>query len=405
MVNKFHYLFGGTERYVQELTSLLQDQGHKVIPFAMSDPRNVPTPYSAYFVSPVEFFDREQRSAPWTIAERVIYSREARRKMERLIKDVRPDVAHVNNIYHHISPSVFDALRTQNVPAVMTLHDYKLICPTYSMWVDGAICDRCAGGRFYQCALHRCNHGSWMGSLLNAIEAYVHRWTHIYEHVDQFISPSRFLRDKHIAEGISSERIVHIPNFVLADQYSPDYGHDGYFAYAGRLTGFKGVGTLLDAHALIESQAPLLIAGDGPMRAELEMKVARVGLENVRFLGHLSGDALQKLISRAMFMVVPSEWYENCPYAILEAFAMGTPVIATTRGGIPELVEQDKNGLLVPPGDPESLAEAMERLLSSGSRREEMGRAARQDVERVYNGQRYVVELSQVYRQVTGSSL
>lgn len=399
MINKFHYLFGGTERYVQELTSLLQAQGHEVIPFAMSDPRNAPTPYSDYFVSPVEFFDPERRSPPWTIAERVIYSREARRKMKRLIEDTEPDLAHVNNIYHHISPSILDALSSHRIPTVMTLHDYKLVCPTYSLWVDGEICERCAGGRFYHCALHRCNHGSWMGSLLNTVEAYVHRWTHIYDQVDRFISPSRFLRHQHIEEGIPPERIVHIPNFVLADQYTPCYDHDGYFAYAGRLTGFKGVGTLLDAQARVTSPVPLLIAGDGPMREELESRAARMGLGTVRFLGHLSGDALRDLISRAMFMVVPSEWYENCPYAVLEAFAMGTPVLATQIGGIPELIDDGENGLLVSPSSPDALAEGIETLSLDDSALAEMGRAGRRSIERTYNGERYVSELSKAYFQ------
>jgi len=397
MANKFHWMFGGSERYVKELTLLLQRRGHEVVPFAMADPRNEPSPYADCFVSPIEFFDDERRPAPWAVAERVIYSREARQKMARLVEAVQPDLAHIHNIYHYISPSVLDALHEHQIPTVMTLHDYKLICPTYSLWTQGGICERCRGGRYYHCLLHRCNHGSLPASLLNTIEAYTHRLMRIYDKVDLFISPSGFLRHKHIEHGLAADRIVHVPNFVVLENYTPCFDHAGYFAYVGRLTPFKGVGTLLEAVARLRPSVPFLVVGDGPSREELEAKAARLDLENVRFLGYQSGAALHDLVARAMFIVVPSEWYENCPYAVLEAYALGTPVVATAIGGIPELVEDGVSGVLVPPGDPDALAAGLRRLLEMGGSLAQMGHAGRERMAKLHGEDEHLAALSRAY--------
>jgi glycosyltransferase involved in cell wall biosynthesis len=400
IVNKFYHLFGGTERYVRELTELLQHKGHEVVPFAVADSRNEPTPYADYFVSPVEFFDRQQRPAPWALAERVIYSREAREKITQLIETVRPDLAHVHNIYHHISPSVLDGLKSCGIPIVMTLHDYKLICPTYSLWTEGAVCERCCGGHYYHCVLHRCSHGSLAGSLLNTAEAYIHRKLRIYDNVDLFVSPSAFLLEKHTIAGWDSTKMVHIPNFLVLENYVPHYGHRGYFAYAGRLASYKGVRTLLSAVARVKPSIPLVIAGDGPERSGLEREAAQLGLGGVRFLGHLGESQVRDLVAHAAFVVVPSEWHENSPYAVLEAMALGTPVLASSSGGIPELIEDGLNGVLVPSGDVDALAAGIETMLTYGPQLGDMGRAGRQRVEQFHNGERHYAALSDVYGRV-----
>ena len=399
MVNKFYRMFGGTERYVFELTREWELLGHEIIPFAMSDPRNRPTAYEKYFVSHMELLDRARRPASWKVSERVIYSREARRKMSELVSAERPDIAHINNIYHYISPSILDALAKQGVPTIMTLHDYKIVCPTYSLWVDGAICERCLSGRFYHCTLRRCNHGTFSGSLLNTTEAYAHRLLGIYDKVAIFISPSLFLREKHIVAGMDPDKILHVPNFLVVDDYAPCYEHSGYFAYVGRLEPYKGVDVLLDAVHHLRSSVPLLIVGDGSSRRGLEQQAASLGLENVRFLGYQTGDRLRELIAQAMFAVVPSAWYENCPYSVLEAFALGTPVVASAIGGIPELVVHGDNGLLVRPSAPEDLAVAIAQMLSSPSRFSNMGRAARRCVENHYDQYHHVEKLERAYVQ------
>lgn len=406
MVNKYHRLVGGVERYISELTRCLQRGGHEVIPFSMADPRNDPTPYADYFVSNIEFFEPGRRAAPWRVAGRVIYSQEAYRKIARLIEAVRPDVAHVHSIYHHLSPSVLVALRRYGIPTLMTLHDYKIVCPAYTFWVRGQVCERCRGGHFYHCALRRCNHGSAAASLLCAIESTIHHGAHLYERVDAFISPSRFLRQKHVEHGFAPAQFEVVPNFVILADYTPCYNHEGYYLYFGRLTAFKGVGTLLQATARLRTIAPLLIVGDGPARADLEAQAARLSLDNVRFLGHQSGMALKRLVQGARFVIVPSEWYENCPYAVLEAFALGKPVVAAEIGGIPELVEPEVNGLLFPAGQVEALASCLNRLLTAPfSLLKSLGQAGRSKVEAVYNDEAHRRTITAIYRRLTGRSV
>jgi glycosyltransferase involved in cell wall biosynthesis len=406
MVNKYYRLVGGVERYISELTRRLQQEGHEVVPFSMADPCNDPTPYAGYFVSGIEFFEPGRRAAPWRVAERVIYSQEAYRKIARLIEVVRPDVAHVHNIYHYLSPSVLVALRRYGVPIVMTLHDYKIVCPTYSFWVRGQVCERCQGGRFYPCALRRCNHDSAAASLLCAVEATIHRAARLYEQVDVFVSPSRFLRQKHAEHGFAPSQFEVVPNFVNLADYTPRYDHEGYFLCFGRLTAFKGVGTLLQAVARLQPAAPLLIVGDGPARAGLEAQSAQLGLGGkVRFLGHQSGQTLKGLVQGARFVVVPSEWYENCPYAVLESFALGKPVLAADIGGIPELVEPEVNGLLFPPGHAEALADGLNRLLTaSPSFLRDLGRAGRQRVEAIHNEEAHYRALIALYGRAGGKT-
>lgn len=403
MVNKYYRLVGGVERYISELTRRLQQEGHEVVPFSMADPRNDPTPYAGHFVSGMEFFEPGHRAAPWRVAERVIYSQEAYQKITRLIEAVRPDVAHVHNIYHYLSPSVLVALRRHGVPTVMTLHDYKIVCPAYSFWVRGQVCERCQGGRFYQCALHRCNHNSAAASLLCTVEATIHRAARLYEQVDVFVSPSRFLRQKHVEHGFAPPQFEVVPNFVNLADYTPRYDHEGYFLYFGRLTAFKGVGTLLQAVARLQPVAPLLIVGDGPARADLEAQAVQLGLQEVRFMGHQSGLVLKKLVQGARFVVVPSEWYENCPYAVLEAFALGKPVVAADIGGIPELVQPEVNGLLFPPGQVDALTACLARLLeASPSVLQDLGRAGRSGIEVTYNDKAHCSALLPIYERLAG---
>jgi glycosyltransferase involved in cell wall biosynthesis len=317
--------------------------------------------------------------------------------MVRLIQATNPDLAHVHNIYHHISPSILDALHESGLPIVMTLHDYKLICPVHTLWRGGVICERCEGKRFYHCAVQRCNHGSLLASTLNALEAYVHAIMRIYSHVDLFIAPSRFLRNKHIAFGMAPDRIVHVPNFIDLAIYSPCFESDAYFAFVGRLMPHKGLGTLLEAASQVGGSARLLVIGDGPIRGHLETLARRLRLRAVDFLGFRSGQELRELIARARFVVVPSEWYENCPYVILEAFALGTPVVASAIGGIPELVQDRVNGMLFDPGSVESLAAALAFAARAPRRLSEMARAARHSAESQYGEEGHAAQLSRVY--------
>lgn len=397
-VNKFHYIKGGADRLYLEWSELLEKKGHEIVYFSMQHERNQSTTYARYFVENVEFFDNGGRRNLPGMALRVLYSRQARRRIELLIEDTRPEIAHLHNIAHQLSPSILDSLKKQGLPVVQTVHDYKFGCPTYSFFTQGQVCERCKGHHYYNAALHRCNRGSLSASLLNCVEMYFHQLIGIYDKVDLFISPSDFLREKMIEYGFSPERIIWIPNFVDTNQYVPSYTSDGYFLFVGRLVSFKGVSTLLEAMRSVQ-ESLLYIVGEGELREQLEARAKEESIQNVSFLGYQSGPELKSLIANAMFTVTPSEWYENMPYAILESFALGTPVLAANIGGMPELIEPGVNGLLFEPGSVVDLVEKIRYLLLNRQQLASMGKRARAKIESEYDAETHYERVMQAYER------
>jgi len=395
-VNKFHHVTGGADRYYLEWSRLLERRGHTVIPFSMRDERNLETPYARYFVDKVDFFDSRTRDLP-AMALRVLYSTQARKRIEALIEDTQPDIAHLHNVAHQLSPSILHSLKKYGIPVIQTVHDYKFGCPTYMFYTEGQVCERCKGHRYYNVVLHKCNHGSLAASALNCAEMYLHDLMGIYDNVDLYISPSNFLREKMIDYGVSAARVVWIPNFIALDEYTPEYTHGDYFLFFGRLLGLKGIRTLLSAMQSI-NDAQSYVVGEGELRPELESYVSEHKMGNVSFLGYKSGEELKSIIAKSMFSVIPSEWYENLPYAVLESFALGTPVLGANLGGIPELIEPGVDGELFEPGNVDDLVQKIRHLVEHRESLPEMGRRARAKIERHYSADEHYDRVMPLYR-------
>ncbi len=401
MVNSYYYLRGGAERCVFELSDLLTANGHEVIPFAMQHPQNLPTAYAEYFTSQVDFPSLLGKGstlqAKWRAVERVIYSRETKTQIERLIEATQPDVAHIHGIAHEVSPSILPALQQAGIPVVQTLHDFKLLCPNTSFVSQNEICERCKGHHYFNVVRYRCKRDSFAASLLAGVEAYVHQFLQIYEkNVDTFITPSRFLEQKLREHGINNP-IAHLPNFIDGNSYQPWYEPEPYLLYAGRLVDIKGVRTLLTAMRGLPT-VPLYLAGTGELEAELRTIVAEQKLDNVTFLGHLEKQALTELMQRALCTIVPSEWYENYPMSILESFACGTPVIGSRIGGIPELVRDGESGLLFEPRNANDLRQKITELVDQRDLAIQMGKNARRQVEIENNPDAHYQAMIQLYQ-------
>lgn len=396
LVNNYYYLRGGSERVFFEEMEMLRANGHEVIPFSRHYNKNIDSKYSEYFSSD---FSYEKGFFLNRIAGgvKLVYSIESRKKFCRLLDDTKPDIIHAHNIYGRLTSAVLDAARAKNVPVVMTLHDYKLICPSYSMLLNGRPCECCKGGRFYNCMLTRCHKGKLSASTIYTIESYFNKLFKKYNHIKYFICPSNFLLNKHLEAGIPVEKLIHLPNFIKLDSFEPKYENSDYMLYAGRLSKEKGIMTSLKAVNGLE--VLLRIVGDGPMRSEYENFVSEKRIKNVEFIGYKTGEELRELFRNAAFIVFPSECYENAPMTILEAFAYGKPVIGSNIGGIPEMVIDGETGLLFEPGNHIQLRERIEYLLSNPNKIIEIGRNARQKVEKEYNEKLHYQRLMAVYKR------
>lgn len=402
MVNSFHYERGGDCSYTFALTRLLESKGHEVIPFATQHPLNLRSEYERYFVPQVDYNALGAGRNPASVLQvlrRAISSTEARDCMRRLIQDTRPEIAHLQGIHRHLTPSIIAPLRSAGVPIVWTLHDYVSICPNTHLYCRGKICEACKPGRFYWATLRRCKRDSLGASLIAMIEAYAHRRMRVYPSVNHFIAPSRFLAQKLAEHRFPSEKVTAIPHFMELEKFAPAAEEKGYALFAGRLAEEKGLHTLLEAKALLGS-GELLIAGDGPEREKLERTVAERAIRGVRFLGLVSREKVADLASRARCLLLPSIWYENFPFAVMEAFALGKPILASRIGAIPELVDEGRNGLLFSPGDAQDLAEKLETLLADKKLALRLGRAGRAKAEREWSPEAHYGRVETVYRSV-----
>ncbi|GHV49398.1 glycosyl transferase [Bacteroidia bacterium] len=344
-IDKYFYKKGGAETVFFNTIQLLEKHGHTVIPFALKSEKNLHSPFSEYFVG----FPELSESGLGMKCKKIfsfIYNKEAARQLDRLLSVEKPDIAHIHLFMNGLSVSILPVLRRHKVPVVMSLHDYRLICPTY-LFLDrkGNICERCMSGHFHHCALRRCYRGNFSNSFMLAAEAYFRKYfIRPAEYIDHAIPVSHFAKRK-LVDFLPelSDRCSVLHNFTLI-QEKPVAEKGNYILYLGRISAEKGIPVLLEAMKGLP-EINLKVVGTGPLLAGLQKDT----LPNVEYLGFKAGDELEDLVRRARFIIVPSICYENNPMVILESFVLGTPVIASCIGGIPELVKDGQNGYLFEP--------------------------------------------------------
>ncbi len=383
----------------------MEKRGNTVHVFARQHPNNLPSKYDKYF--PREMVTDSLKPTMMGLRSlfQLFYSQDAKTSLTRMLQDICIDVAHAHNIYGRLTTSVFDLLQKRNVPILMSLHDYKLICPNYKLMNNGHVCEDCKGNVYYMAIWNRCHKKSLVASAIYAFESYFNLFFRKYrKNVHFFISPSLFLKQKLIEFSWPEEQIAYIPNFLVPSEFEPRYSPGKYFLYLGRLSSEKGLLTLIEAFMKITfGKASLAIVGEGPIKTQLE-NMAKSDAR-IRFTGYLSGNTLKEITRNALAVIVPSEWYENAPISILEALAFGKPVVGSQIGGIPEMIDDAVNGYLFEPGNVDDLREKLELVLSMPDKHiSEMGQAARQKVEREYNAELHYERLMDIYHRASGKS-
>ncbi len=402
--NNYNYPRGGAEVVFLEHNRLFEAAGWDVVPFAMQHPDNLATPWSEYFVEEVELGHAYSLVEKLRKAPKTVYSFEARKRVRQLVEKTRPDVAHCHNIYHHLSPSILIELNSLGVPCVLTLHDLKIACPSYKMLAHDGICERCKGGALRNVVIHKCVKNSVALSALVWFESQLHRRLNTYAKcVDAFIVPSRFYLEKFVEWGWPREKFCFVPNFVDADKLTPEYQPGEAFAYFGRLSEEKGLTTLVRAAAM--AGVKLKIAGSGVLESELRQLAAELNAE-IEFVGFLSGDNLHEFVRGARAVVLPSEWFENAPLAVMEAYCLGKSVIGANIGGIPELIKPGETGEVFEAQSVEGLAECLRQYSTMPeSEIANRGRAGREWMMAEFSPSLYIERVMRLYESFTAPNL
>ena len=401
LANKFFFRNGGSEVVLFQERDYLRDTQVEVVDFSMQDVRNLASPHSEFFVENRSYENGSGAGVGSQLraALNLIHSPEAVRKIGALIDRTRPDVVHCHNVYHQLTPSIIGAAKRRGVPVILTLHDYKPVCPVYLRLRTGAVCSQCLDRGFSRVVVNRCADGSLRKSAVLYAEAVVQRILGNYEKLDAVIAPSEFMRDSVTVRRFPAGKVSVIPNGVDIQAIQSSAEDGGYVFYMGRLSSEKGIDTLLEAHAAIAERIKLVVAGTGPLEEDLRARYPKA-----QFLGHLSGTALGDAIRKASVVVVPSNWYENCPMSVLEAMAYGKPVVGSDMGGIPELIVHGETGLLFPAGDHNALRAQLLQLMQSPELRKRLGAAGRNRAEERFSLERHNAALMAVYRRVIDGS-
>ena len=375
IVNKFLYPNGGSETYIFKIGKQLAEKGHEVQYFGMEHEGRIVGNRMESYTSSMDFHTGKIGKLLYPF--KIIYSLEARRKLRPVLEDFAPDVVHLNNFNFQLTPSIlyeierYERKSGKQIRIIYTAHDYQLVCPNHLLLrpLEYELCERCLQNGFQECIRSRCIHGSRIKSILGYMEGTLYKKLHTYRKLDAVICPSRFLRDRLAQYEDLRDKLLVMHNFVdkedMQEEGDPQKETSGgYILYFGRFCQEKGVGTLLQVCRSLP-QIPFVFAGSGPMEEEVN------AVKNVENRGFVSGEALYRLIGEAAFCVVPSEWYENCPFSVMESQIYGTPVLASAIGGIPELVKDGETGELFAPGNVDELREKTEKLWND---RERLGR-------------------------------
>lgn len=381
--NKFYYRRGGDCIYMLNLEQLLKEHGHEVAVFAMDYPENLDTPWKKYFPSNMNKL---------MALTRPFGSQEVKRKFGRLLDDFNPDVVHINNVHTQLSPVIAELARKRCIKVVWTLHDYKLLCPRYDCLRDGKeICEKCFGGDKTPCKIYRCMKGSRLASEVGYREAVMWNRKRLEACTDLFICPSGFMAEKMAQGGFRKEKLKVLCNFIDTKKCRKDnYDKEDYYCYVGRLSHEKGVATLIEAAARLPYR--LKVIGGGPLSEELKIKNEQLK-GNVEFLGFRQWDDIKNIVGKARFTVIPSEWYENNPLSVIEAQCLGTPVLGARIGGIPELIDEGRNGMTFESGNTNDLTEKIKTMFDVKFDYKGIADVAMKH----YNAENYYKEIMKIY--------
>jgi len=407
LINNCHYRRGGADVVYLNTGELLMQKGHEVVYFSTNSARNECSLYSDYFIDDIDAlklsFKEQLVNTP-----RKLYSFEAKRKLDKLIHITKPDIAHIHLYKGGLTASILPVLRKNKIPMVITLHDYSLLCPRNIM-LDGndEICERCLYSPTLNCVIRRCNRKNLFYSTINFIEYEINnKIFKPQKYFNTIICVCKFNYEKHLIKRRLNGRLVQMYNFSPgAKNITPDHLKGEYFLYYGRLSTEKGIKTLVKAWKKLDGRYKLKIAGDGRLHTELEKEIHEHKEGNIELLGYRTREELAGITSKASFVIVPSECYENNPMTIIEAYSMGKPVIGSNVGGIPEILNDKETGFLFEMKNVEDLISTVLHAYSvTGKEYESLSKAAWRFANENFSEESHYSQLIKIYTGAINNS-
>ena len=397
MVNNKYSDFGGAEVILKDNIKYYQHTDNKLYFYSCQSEQYFNNSYEY-----IKYFPKAVKGPKEYILHPVkyYYNKEAQKNLEKLIKVIHPDLIHL----HTIGEFTYSILNScKNIPTVMTVHSaYQVFCPSTTQLYQGRLCNQCNQGNYLPCIKNRCVRGSFEPSVRNALKATISYKN--FKNIDYFITPSEILRKQIIKAnvGVLANCVSTIPNFLSREKYNtiPRFENNGYFLYAGRLTSVKGIHYILQALNELPQIIPLHIAGTGDFEKALRKYVLENNLSNVTFLGHLTQEELNNEYQNCIAVIVPSNWFEIFGMINIEAFINGKPVIASNIGGIPEIVEHNKNGLLFEPGNVKQLKECILTYWNNPKLVIQHGKNGYKKAREKYGEEQYYEKVMQIYKKV-----
>ena len=407
LVNKFHYRRGGSETYYFALADALKKAGHDIVFFAMKHEKNIPCEQEEFFVDNIDYKGKNSKLQELKMAVKLIYSFEAKKKFESLIKKEKPDIVHMNLVHRQITLSIIDVCKKYGIPVVFTVHDLVCTCPVGSLLTpERKECRACYDGNFYNCVKNKCMGNNITKSVAACTEAYFYKFHKSYDKIDCYITPSAFHKNEIIKASITESRVEHIPNFLSPDtEFMVSKEKENYFLFLGSLSQDKGVFTLLKAfHKADIENFRLVIAGTGTESEKLKNYIAENELENkVQLPGFVTGQKLDFLRKNAYAVVLPSECFENGPYALMEPMSAGKPVIGANIGGIPEMAIPSKTGWLFKSGNADDLADVLRKSTKiSDEEYNLLSENAYKFAKTHFTSDSYIRKLEKIYQDLLG---
>lgn len=397
LINKYHYIKGGADTVFFNTSTLLQSHGHEVVEFCTQNPKNLPSKYEQYFAYAPELRDLglwgKLRNLP-----KFFINKNAIKQLERLITDLKPDVAHIHNIFNGISLAILPVLKKHQIPTVITIHDTRFICPSSLFNSRGKLCETCLKRGGINCGIYKCYQNNLINSWMCAFEMLHKEYLFDYnEYIDKYIFVSHKFKDHHqLRHSYFQSKGCVLYNFLPnLSKITPKYEKGKYLFFYGRITEEKGITTLIETMKHLP-HLQLRIAGTGQLLNHLKA----LNLKNVIFLGFKSGEELFNELRNSSFVIVPSECEENNPLTIIESYAHGKPVIGSRIGGIPEIIN-DNTGFLFETSNKESLIKAINRAMNiSNEEYYEMSVNARKFAETHFDANNHYYKLTSIYQEV-----